>query len=98
MLPAPVPLPSSAASSSSPNLAVLGQDPRSVQRLIELLIERSGTPQAELARRMGITLQSLNQYVRGRRQRPSLIWLARLAELCGARIVVEFPSRPLSKE
>lgn len=93
-----VPLPSSTANIVTPSLAVVGQDPRSVQRLIELLIERSGTPQAELARRMGITIQSLNQYKMGRRQSPSLAWMARLAEVCGARITIEFPSRPLSKE
>lgn len=93
----PVPLPSSTGGTSTPSTAVVGQDARSIQRLVELLVERSGTPQAELARRLGITIQSLNQYVRGRRVEPSLRWMARLAEVCGARLVIEFPSRPLSK-
>jgi len=86
------PIPS-VAQVSSPflSVAVVLSDERAVPRLVELLIERSGLSQAEIARRMGIQSQSLNQYKIARRSRPSLQWLARLAETCGAKILVEFP-------
>ena len=64
-------------------------DDRAVIYLIDQLIARSGLSKSEIARRLGIKLQSLNQY--SRRTRPGVIWLARLAEVCGGRVIVEFP-------
>lgn len=77
--------------SPSPTIAVVLPDPKRVNRLVEEIIERAGMSQAEVARRLGITPQSLNQYFTHRRERPSIIWIARLAEVCGARLLVEFP-------
>ena len=64
-------------------------DERAMLYLIDQLILSSGLTQSEIARRLGIRLQSLNQY--RRRKRPGVIWLAKLAEACGGRVVVEFP-------
>ncbi len=61
------------------------------RELIELLIQRSGVSQAELARRLGITPQALGQYVKAKR-RATFHWLVRLAQVCGARVTVDFPS------
>lgn len=71
--------------------AAVVADDRAVIYLIDQLIARSGLSKSEIARRLGIKLQSLNQYPR--RRRPGVIWLAKLAEACGGRLVVEFPSR-----
>jgi DNA-binding XRE family transcriptional regulator len=61
------------------------------QELIQLLITRSGVSQAELAKRLGITPQALGQYVKAKR-RATFHWVVRLAQVCGARISVDFPS------
>lgn len=82
-------------STATHHVAVVLSDERAVQRLVELLLEKAGLSQAEAARRMGIASQSLNQYKISRRARPSLQWLARLAEVCGAKIIVEFPNQTL---
>ena len=81
-------LPSSSPDPSTRSTAVIADD-RAVVYLVEQLILKSGLSQSELARRLGIRLQSLNQY--RRRKRPGVIWLAKLAEVCGGRLVVEFP-------
>lgn len=75
---------------SSP-LTPLICDERVIDRLLETLISRSGLSVSELARRLGVTTNAIRQYARGRRTRPSLIWFLRLAELCGARVTIEFP-------
>lgn len=69
--------------------AAIVADDRAVVYLIDQLIAKSGLSQSELARRLGIRLQSLNQY--RRRKRPGVVWLAKLAEACGGRLYVEFP-------
>jgi transcriptional regulator with XRE-family HTH domain len=63
--------------------------------LIDQLLAHAGLSQTEVAERLGIRVQSLNQYRYLRRKRPSLRWFARLAEACGARITLEFPAKPL---
>jgi predicted XRE-type DNA-binding protein len=91
-----VPLPSSATPTHNrPSLAAVIADDRAIMSLIEQLLDRSGLPQTEIARRLGIRKQSLNQYRHLRRKRPSIQWIARLADACGARLFVEFPARPL---
>lgn len=64
-------------------------DDRAIISLIEQLIAKSGLSQSEIARRLGIKLQSLNQY--RFRRRPGLKWIVRLADVTGAKIYVEFP-------
>lgn len=61
-------------------------------RVIQMILERAGLSQSEVARRLGIRQQSISQYQTARRANPSLIWVARLAEICGARLIVEWPS------
>ena len=69
--------------------AAVVPDDRAVVYLIDQLIVKSGLSQSEISRRLGIKLQSLNQYKR--RKRPGLVWFTKLAEACGGRVVVEFP-------
>lgn len=64
--------------------------------LINLLLARSGLSQAEVARRLAQTDQSLHQYRSGVRANPSLRWFLRLAHVCGAKVLVEFPQEGLS--
>lgn len=69
--------------------AAVVADDRAVVYLIDQLILKSGLTQSEIARRLGIKLQSLNQY--RRRKRPGVVWLAKLAEACGGRLYMELP-------
>lgn len=87
-----IPLPSSSSSPPSHPRAVLVADDRAVSGLITLLLDRSGVSQHELARRLGIKVQSISQYKRGKRANPSVKWLARLVEAVGGKLYVEFPS------
>ena len=68
---------------------------RALFQLVALIVARSGMSQSEIARHLGIKVQSLNQYSKQRRMNPSVAWLSRLANLCGARIVVEWPPEGL---
>jgi len=54
-------------------------------------MELSGTHQAEVARRMAVRPQSLNQYVRSKRSRPSLDWLIHFLQVNGAYLAIVFP-------
>jgi len=92
----PGPLPGATPAIETTSLAVVLADDQALQGLIALLIERSGCSQGELCRRMGLSKQSLNQYRTLRRNRPTLQWFVRLAETCGARLMLEFPGRPLA--
>lgn len=69
-------------------MAVVADD-RAIHSLIEAMITKSGLSQSEVARRLGIKIQSLAQYKRVRK--PSLIWLVRLAEVTGCKVYVELP-------
>lgn len=76
---------------SSSTLSPVICDERVISKLLESLLYRSGQSSGEVARKMGVSPNSVRQYINGRRCRPSLIWFVRLAELCGARVIVEFP-------
>jgi len=76
---------------STSSLTPLVCDERVITRLLETLISRSGMSIAGAAQRMGVKDASLRQYMRGRRSRPSLQWFIRLAEVCGAKVSIEFP-------
>lgn len=86
----PILMPSKTPTMNRPYRAVIIPDPVAVQNLIELLIIRSGANNSEVARMMGVKVQSLNQYRSLKRRRPSIQWLCRLAHACGARIVIEW--------
>ena len=77
------------------SLTIVNQDERAVMHLIEELLTRSNLTPAELARRMGIHPQTLNQYRYMRRKHPSIQWLTKLVEICGGRIWIEMPTRSL---
>ncbi len=91
-LSAPLAVPRPSFSRSSANRVVVTADPALITTVLQLLVERSGMTQAEISRQMAIAPQSLNQYLISRRSNPSALWLARLAELVGARLLIEFPS------
>jgi DNA-binding CsgD family transcriptional regulator len=92
------PLPGGAAatsfkSASSTSLTPLVCDERAIARLLSSLISRGGLSIGEVSRRLGVTTNSVRQYLRGRRNKPSLMWFVRFAEICGARVVIEWPER-----
>lgn len=93
--PPPVLVPSTSTALPAPTTAVVISDDAAIAGLINMLLKRAGLTNAEAARRMGNSSQALSQYRRMRRTRPSIQWFARLAEICGARFYLEFPSRPL---
>jgi hypothetical protein len=89
----PVPLPSIPSTIPSRHAYAIINDDRAIMALIEVLLDRAGLTQAEVARRMGVTINTVNQYRWLRKKRPSIRWITRLAEACGARLVVEWPNR-----
>ena len=72
---------------SNATVAVINDD-RAIHALVELLIKRSGLSQADIAKRMGVKYQSLQQY--RYRTRPTMLCMVRLADVVGAKIVVSF--------
>ena len=77
----------------NPNTATVVLDNVAIAALVDQLLTRAGLSQAEVCRRLGIHPTSFNQYRLGRRVKPSLWWMTRLANVCGARIVIEFPTK-----
>lgn len=75
---------------SKPRRVPVVGDHKAIAALAEDLLGSIGITQAEAARRLGIKPQSLSQYFRYKRIRPSVQWLCRLVELVGGRIYVEF--------
>jgi DNA-binding XRE family transcriptional regulator len=71
--------------------ATLVADPELLPAILNHLLRRSGLSQAEIARRLGEARQSVQQYHSGVRPNPSLKWFLRYAQVCGAKVVVEFP-------
>ncbi len=94
----PFPLPSLISGSSplSPGAGVVVlSDPKTVAPLLEQLLSRSGLTVAEVCRRLDCSRSSFNQYRYCRRTRPSVQFLSRVVEVCGGRLMVELPARPL---
>jgi hypothetical protein len=75
---------------SQAQITPLMTDERVITRLLERLLQTGGLSVNEAARMLGLSPNSLRQYMKGRRKKPSLWWFIRLAELCGARVSVEF--------
>lgn len=96
MPPTPIPsIQSGPASPSSPARMVVGDDPTLIPLLYREMIERSGLSGAEVARRMGSRPQAIDQYKCGYKSNPGLRLTARVAQACGAQLVVEFPKNGL---
>jgi hypothetical protein len=74
------------------SLHPLIHDERAVARLLEELLQKGGLTISGASRALGISAQTLRQYVHGPRRSPSLRWFLKLAEACGARVLIEFPS------
>ena len=65
---------------------------RDTGRLALLQIQReTGLSIEQLAQRLGVKRQSLQTYLYQDRT-PTVIWLARLLQVAGGRLVMEFPS------
>lgn len=65
-----------------------------VKGLVNQMLRHAGLTQVEAARRMGVSTNALAQYCQGMR-RPGLMIVLRIAEVCGARLLVEFSPSPL---
>ncbi len=70
----------------------VGQTDRSVSDAIDRLLKASGIPLTEVAKRLEVRPQTVDQYRSGRRSKPSVAWLVRLAAAVGARVVIQFPA------
>jgi len=69
---------------------VIIPDHKAVTQAVRAMVKSSGVSHRELAKRLGISYSSIQQYLSGRRMKsPSIEWLARVAAVCDARIVVE---------
>ena len=87
-----IPLPSTASQDlepAGPRKLVVTGDAKIIAAIIDRLVAHSRQRPADLAAQLGIQRQSLGQYIIGRRSNPSAGWLARLAEVCHARLVIE---------
>lgn len=68
-------------------------DQRAIARLLDTMIAKAGLTPCEVAKRLGVTDNAVYQYLQGRRTKPSLMWFLRLADLCGAKVTLEFPDK-----
>lgn len=84
-------IPSTASLTPSARHIQIVADPRAISALVDHLIHRSGLSQREIALRLGITYQAIQS--RRKAKKPSLEWIAKLAETIGARVVIELPQR-----
>lgn len=75
---------------SAEELNVAVCDESAIARLLERLLTRARLSPRQASRALGLGDNAVQQYVYGRRCRPSLLWFLRLANLCGARVVLEF--------
>jgi hypothetical protein len=78
---------------SSTNLTPVVCDERAIAKLLEQVISKGGLSIGEASRRLGVTPNTIRQYLHGRRTKPSLFWFVKLCEICGAKVTVEFPSQ-----
>jgi transcriptional regulator with XRE-family HTH domain len=85
-----VPVSSPIPTSRNISLTPLVLDERAIARLLELMLDRAGLTISEVARRLGVSPQAVRQYIHGRR-RPSLLQVLKIAETCGARLLIEYP-------
>jgi len=74
---------------------ILTLDSASIVEALNAALYSSGLIQAEVAKRLGIRGQSIDQYRRNVKSNPSVKWLIRYLQVCGAKLVVELPHEPL---
>lgn len=74
-----------------PDAVVVTGDPLNTREAVRLLLARSGLCQAEVARRMGRTKQTIQQTVGMRKPMTTVKTLAHFAAVCGGRVIVELP-------
>lgn len=79
---------------SRPTRAVVA-DPALLGQLMNLILDRSGLSESEIARRLGTARQSVQQYRYLKRTNPSLRWFLRYVQVCGGRLVLELPEETL---
>lgn len=79
------------ATMKSSRLSVVN-DQRAIGALLDMMRQKAGLSVSELARRMGCTRGNIQQYLYGRKVNPSVRWLVRYAEICGAQLTVEMPT------
>ena len=93
----PIPMPFTTFSpQGSSSLTPLVCDKDRIPTLLKTILHKGGLSIAEAARRMGCRDSVLSQYINGRRQAPSLFWFVKFAELCGSRVILEYPQRMAS--
>lgn len=63
-----------------------------LSRLLDTLLRRGGLTIGTVAREFEVTPEAVRQYVKGRRENPSMAWFLRFARLCGATVTISFPS------
>ena len=85
----PIPLPATAAKKPLRKLVVTNEED-GIAYIINKILEHSGNTQASACKLLGIHVTTMQQYRTGRHIQPSVWWLNRLVQACGARLVVEF--------
>ena len=90
----PIPLPSllSAPLVAPGGRVVVQNDDRAVTALVQAIQQRSGLTKGEIARRLGVKVESIRPYFVGKK-RPTCKWMARLVETCGGRLILELPEK-----
>ena len=93
----PIPMPFTAFTpQGSSSLTPLVCDAARMPALLRTIMHQGGLSVADASRRMGCKHQTLSQYLNGRRPAPSLFWFVKFAELCGSRVILEYPQRMAS--
>lgn len=93
------PMPSSRQLQRRPHreAAVVVPDHTAIKTLFREMKHRAHLSDQEIGKRMGCSHQAVNEVSNGlnklseQRRRVSVIWMARYAMVCGARLIVEFP-------
>jgi DNA-binding CsgD family transcriptional regulator len=76
---------------SAKDALMLTGDAANTREAVRLLLSRSGLSAAEVARRLGVTRQTVQQFVTQRRPSIQVRSLAEVAAVCGGRVIVELP-------
>jgi DNA-binding phage protein len=69
--------------------APLIADERAIQQLLERILQSTALTVAEIARRLGVSDNSVRQYFRGARSNPSLMTFLRICDAAEIRVSVE---------